>query len=276
MAKLVAGYCIPHDPLMAASPEIQEQAKADTLLEGMEIVNKKLINADVDTVIVIGDDHYCKFGPQCLPQFLIGIGDLEGPEEPWLNIQRYAFPNNVGLATHIMNTGFDQGFDWAVAKTLTLDHGTMVPVHLAVKPKDSGMKSIPIYTASGVEPLLRTQRAFDLGKSIASAISSYEGDERVAILGTGGISHFVGTRQMGYINEEFDQMVLDYVREGNVQALIDMDDKYVEETAGNGAFEIRNWIIAMSVMQASGADLICYEPIPEWICGCAILELKAA
>jgi len=108
MAKLVAGYCLPHDPLMAANPEIQEQAKADNLFEGLEVVHKKLMELEVDTVIVIGDDHYCKFGPHCLPQFLIGIGDLEGPEEPWLNIERYSFPNDVGLATHIMNTGFEQ------------------------------------------------------------------------------------------------------------------------------------------------------------------------
>src|SRR3546814_5372733 len=39
----------------------------------------------------------------------------------------YPVPNNVPLAEHIMNYGFDRGFDWSVAKSLVLDHGTRIP-----------------------------------------------------------------------------------------------------------------------------------------------------
>ncbi len=276
MAELVTGFVMPHDPLMSANPKINEQEKAEVLFKGMEEVHQRLVDQKVDTVIVIGDDHFSMFGPHCLPQFLIGIGDLEGPEEPWLGIERYQFENNVELATHIMNTGFDNGFDWAVAKTMTLEHGTMIPIHMSVKPKETGMKAIPIYTASGVTPLLRKKRAKELGTMIGNAIKSWDSKERVAILGTGGISHFVGTKEMGYVNVEFDQMVLDYVKNGNIQALVDMTDEYVLETAGNGAFELRNWIVAMAATQAAGAEMICYEAIPEWICGCGIMELTAA
>jgi protocatechuate 4,5-dioxygenase beta chain len=276
MAELVAGFCLPHDPLMASSPKINDQARADNVFAALDEVHRRLVEATVDTVIVVGDDHYCKFGPQCLPQYLIAIGDVDGPEEPWLGIERYAFPNNVPLATHIMNAGFDAGFDWAVAKSITLDHGTMIPVHLAVKPTDSGIRSIPVYTAAGVEPLLRTRRAFELGRMIGDAVSTFDGGDRVAILGTGGISHWVGTPEMGRVNEDFDRMVLDKVAAGDVEALIEMGDEHVIATAGNGALEIRNWIIARGAIGAVGAEVICYEPIPEWICGIGVAELRRA
>ncbi|RLA51999.1 MAG: protocatechuate 3,4-dioxygenase [Gammaproteobacteria bacterium] len=274
MADIVAGFCLPHDPLMASSPKINEQAKADIVFEAFEDVNRRIQALDVDTVIVIGSDHYTNFGPHCLPQYLIAVGDADGPVEPWLGIERYPVPVDTALATHIMDFGFDHGFDWAVAKDITLDHGTMIPIHLAAKPQQTGIKSIPVYTAAGVEPLLRSRRAYEVGQMIGKAVATYDGATRVAILGTGGISHWVGTAEMGKVNESFDRLVLDKVMAGDVEALIAMSDEYLIETAGNGSLEIRNWIMAMGAVGATGAELICYEPIPEWICGMGVVDLK--
>lgn len=276
MAEIVAGFCLPHDPLMASAPEINEKPKADAVFAALDEVHARLVKQKIDTVVVIGDDHYCKFGPHCLPQYLIAIGDVDGPEEPWLGIDRYKVPNNTELAEHIMNYGFDNGFDWAVAKSITLDHGTMIPIHMAVKSATSGIRAIPVYTAAGVTPLLRTRRAYELGQMIGQAVAAWEGNERVAVLGTGGISHWVGTAEMGRVNEDFDRMVLDKVAGGDVEALIALSDEHVIETAGNGALEIRNWIMAMGAVGATGAELICYQPIPEWICGIGVAELSLA
>jgi protocatechuate 4,5-dioxygenase beta chain len=276
MAEIVAGFCLPHDPLMASAPEINEKPKADAVFAALDEVHARLVKQDIDTVVVIGDDHYCKFGPHCLPQYLIAIGDVDGPEEPWLGIERYKVPNNTALAEHIMNFGFDNGFDWAVAKSITLDHGTMIPIHMAVKSATSGIRAIPVYTAAGVTPLLRTRRAYELGRMIGQAVAAWEGNERVAVLGTGGISHWVGTAEMGRVNLDFDRMVLDKVAAGDVEALIALSDEHVIETAGNGALEIRNWIMAMGAVGATGAELICYQPIPEWICGIGVAELSLA
>jgi protocatechuate 4,5-dioxygenase, beta chain len=276
MAKLVAGFCVSHDPFMSAKPEISQQKSADIVLAGMADVYRRLINAKVSTVIVVGDDHYCLFGPHCLPQYLIGIGDLDGPEEPWLQIDPYSFDNNIPLAEHIMNYGFDNGFDWGVAKSLTVDHSTMLPIHLSVRPRESGIKIIPVYTASGVSPLLRPRRAYQLGEMLGAAVEAWRGNERVAILGTGGISHWVGSGEMGTVNQVFDQMIIGHVADGDAEALINLSDEYVLKNGGNGAFEIRNWLVAMAAMGASGAELICYEAIPEWIAGCGIVELKGA
>ncbi|MEM7543620.1 MAG: protocatechuate 3,4-dioxygenase [Pseudomonadota bacterium] len=276
MAEIVAGFCLPHDPLMVSTPQINEQGKAQAVFAALDEVHERLLRQNVDTVIVIGDDHYTKFGPHCLPQYLIAIGDIDGPEEPWLGIERYSVPNNAALAEHVMNYGFNHGFDWAVAKSITLDHGTMVPIHLAVKSLSSGIKAIPVYTAAGVTPLLPTRRAYEVGQMIGRAVSDFPGDERVAVLGTGGISHWVGTPEMGRVNEDFDRMVLEKVSAGDFEALIEMSDAHVIETAGNGALEIRNWIMAMGAVGASGAEVMCYQPIPEWVCGIGVTELKLA
>ena len=275
MAQIVGGFVMPHDPLITGNPEIADQNQVEKVNAAFARVVERVKELKADTAIVIGDDHFTMFGPHCLPQYLIGIGDIEGPEENWLRMERRQVPNNAPLAEHIMNFGFERGFDWAVAKSLVLDHGTMIPIHMAATP--AGLRTIPIYTAAGVTPLLRTKRAKELGQMIGEAVAAFPGDERVVVYGTGGISHWVGTAEMGRVNEEFDRLVLGMVERGDIDGLVNLSDEYVIEHGGNGALEIRNWIVAMAAMPADvRGDLLVYEPMPPWITGIGIAELKLA
>ncbi|HET9821400.1 MAG TPA: hypothetical protein VFQ16_06205, partial [Burkholderiaceae bacterium] len=255
---------MPHDPLITGNPDIADAGQVERVNAAFARVVDRVKELKADTAIVIGDDHFTMFGPHCLPQYLIGIGDVEGPEENWLRFDRYTVPNNTALAEHIMNYGFANGFDWAVAKSLVLDHGTMIPIHMAATP--AGVRTIPIYTAAGVTPLLRTKRAKQLGQMIGEAVAAFPGNDRVVVYGTGGISHWVGTAEMGRVNVEFDQLVLGMVERGDVDGLVNLSDEYVLEHGGNGALEIRNWIVAMAAMPAGiRGELLVYEPMPPWI-----------
>src|SRR3546814_2396018 len=64
---------------------------------------------------------------------------------------------------------------------------------------------VPVYLNDVIMPVIRSSRAAELGRSIRRAVDSFPGNERVAIFGTGGISHWVGGPGMGNINEEFDR-----------------------------------------------------------------------
>jgi protocatechuate 4,5-dioxygenase beta chain len=275
MAQIVGGFIMPHDPLITGNPEIADAGQVERVNAAFARVVERVKELKADTAIVVGDDHFTMFGPHCLPQYLIGIGDVEGPEENWLRMERRPVPNNTALAEHIMNFGFDRGFDWAVAKALVVDHGTMIPIHMAATP--AGLRTIPIYTAAGVTPLLRTRRAKQLGQMIGEAVAAFPGNDRVVVYGTGGISHWVGTAEMGRVNVEFDQLVLGMVERGDVDGLVNLSDEYVLEHGGNGALEIRNWIVAMAAMPAGiRGELLVYEPMPPWITGIGIAELKLA
>ncbi len=273
MARIVGGFCIPHDPLIAGAPAAAPKEQSDRVHAAFGAVCERIKQLQADAVIVIGDDHCAMFDTGCQPQLLIGIGDLDGPIEPWLNIPRGPIPNHPDLAEHIMRFGLNEGFDWCVAKTLSLDHSTVVPLHFAVP---DGMPAIPIYISSGMEPLIQGKRCRQLGEMLARAVAAWPGDDRVVILGTGGISHWVGMADMGRVNEEFDQRILQLVQDGDIQALADLTDDEVIEQAGNGALEVRNWVVAMAALADSQARLIAYEPVPEWITGLGFVELEVA
>jgi protocatechuate 4,5-dioxygenase beta chain len=273
MATIVGGFCIPHTPLITSSPEAATPDQAARVMNAFGHVREQIEKLNADTVIVIGDDHCAMFGTDCQPSILIGIGDLEGPIEPWLRIERRPVANNMELAEQIMHFGFDAGFDWAVAKTLALDHSTMVPIHLAVPPQ---VRAIPIYIASGMKPLIRGQRCKQLGQMIGAAVAASPGNERVVILGTGGISHWVGMADMGRINVEFDRSILEMVERGDIDGLVALTDEHIVEHAGNGALEVRNWIVAMAALPAFSASVIAYEPVEPWITGLGFAALQIA
>ncbi|MBN9427215.1 MAG: protocatechuate 3,4-dioxygenase [Burkholderiales bacterium] len=271
MARLVGGFCLPHDPLILGAAGAAPKDKATRVMAAFEQVRQGIEALNADTAIVIGDDHVTMFGTGCMPSILIGIGDLEGPVEPWLGIGRRPVPNHAPLAEHLMNFGFERGFDWAVAKTLALDHSTMVPIHLAVP---ASVRSIPIYIQCGATPLIRGRRCLQLGRMIGAAVAAWPGDERVVILGTGGISHWVGMADMGRVNEDFDQRILRMVRARDVEGLAALTDEEIVEQAGNGALEVRNWVVAMAALPTYEAEVLAYEPVPEWITGLGFAALK--
>lgn len=273
MAEIVAGFMLPHDPLIASIPDAPPVEKREACMGAFNTIVKRIRELEVDTVIVIGDDHYTMNSPACIPQCLIGIGDIEGPWEEWLGIPRAVILNNEPLAHHIMQTGFDRGVDWSVAKTLMVDHSTIIPIHYAVRPAGN-VRTIPVYLNSGLEPLISSARAYRIGQVIGEAIASWEGSERVAIYGTGGISHWPGMAEMGKVNVEWDRKIISLVERGDADALIALGDGEILRDGGNGGLEIKNWICAMGALGSTRGELIAYEAVPEWVCGCGYLEMK--
>ena len=275
MASLVGAFLLPHVPLIGANPEAPPPEKRKIVHDAFAKGTQRLRELAVDTVVIVGDDHYVLFGPQCLPRCLIGIGDVDGPVENWINIERRAISNDTSLAEHIMSFGMENGVDWSVSKTLTLDHSVMIPYHYAVSPCQD-IKVVPIYLACAVEPFISSARARSIGKVTGDAIRSFPDARRVAVIGTGGLSHWVGMPQMGQVNEDWDRRALAHVIGNDLDALVALKDEDVIAEAGNGALEIKNWICAMAAAGDVRAELIAYEPVPQWVSGCGFVELKVA
>lgn len=273
MAHLVGGFCIPHDPLILGNADAAPRDKAARVMAAFADVRARIEALRADTAIVIGDDHCTMFAPGCMPAILIGVGDLEGPIEPWLGIPRRPVNNHPELAGHLMRSGFEAGFDWAVARSLALDHSTMVPIHLALP---ESVRVIPVYINTGGEPLIQGRRCQQLGRMLGEAVASWPGGERVVVVGTGGISHWVGMADMGRVNEEFDHRILKMLEERDVAGLAALSDQEIVDTAGNGALEIRNWIVALAALPSCTVRLMAYEPVPEWITGLGFAELEVA
>lgn len=265
MSSVVGAFLMPHDPMMYTSPDAPSAAVRGRIDAAYEEMARRITELQVSTVIIIGADHYILFGPGCLPQFLIATGDLDGPVERLPGLERRPLRSNAVLARQIASHGHHHGVDWATAPTFTVDHSVMIPYHRCVEP--SGLSVVAVYLACGVEPLLPLPRALQLGQQIRAAVEESDGNERVAVIGSGGISHWVGTAEMGRVNADFDRHILDLVVAGKTAELAAMSDADILRDGGNGALEIRNFVAAMAAVGPCHGEVIHYEAVPEWITG---------
>jgi protocatechuate 4,5-dioxygenase beta chain len=90
-------------------------------------------------------------------------------------------------------------------------------------------------------PLPTARRCYRLGQALRRAVESHAGDLKVAILGTGGMSHQLQGKRLGYMNEAFDQWFLDRL-EQDPEALVEITHHRIMEEAGAEAVELIMWL----------------------------------
>lgn len=79
----------------------------------------------------------------------------------------------------------------------------------------------------------------------------------------------MGTPETGRINPDGDQRLLDHVSRGDVDELTRLTWEEIERDGGNGGQEIRNSIALLGAVPGWKGDTLAYEPVAEWITGCA-------
>jgi aromatic ring-opening dioxygenase catalytic subunit (LigB family) len=160
------------------------------------------------------------------------------------------------------------GFQPALSHKLKADHGFMT-VYYELDP-DMRLPMVPIILNCTTPPLMTLRQSYDFGVALGDAIRSYDGLERVALVGGGGLSHFVGEPRVGDIDEQFDRWFLKQLESDDLGDLLDMpNDELIE--AGNGTREVRAWVAVAGAMRDSTVRVLAYEPIYEWINGMGVV-----
>jgi aromatic ring-opening dioxygenase catalytic subunit (LigB family) len=168
----------------------------------------------------------------------------------------------------------EDGFDVAGAAEMRLDHSFACPMHF-LNP-DGAIPVLPVFVNCNVPPLPSLRRAVAFGRGLGDAVRAQSTVGRVAIVGTGGLSHWIGLPQTGTINEEFDLRFLDSYETGDLDGIARWDSDEVIADAGNGAAEIRNWLVAAAAAGSVRPQRIAYEPVFAWKTGIALVDLRPA
>jgi hypothetical protein len=108
-------------------------------------------------------------------------------------------------------------------------------------------------------------RCYAFGQVLRAAAEAH--GVRVAVVGTGGLSHAPGSADAGRIDTEFDRDFLAMLASKPLDALGLGDERI--DAAGFGAWEIRQWITALGAAGGGKAEVLAYEPIEAWETGCA-------
>ncbi len=265
MPLVFAGVCS-HAPGITGRVHLADPRATSDLYDAMTDLRLRLEAARPDAIVVVAAEHFANFFMNNMPSFAMGMADYyEGPiEDPgWLGIEPTRVPGNRDLSERLI-TEVMQTVDISYAEEWRFDHGIMVPLHFLTP--DYELPVIPANINCQGPPLAPLHRAWAFGEALRRAADSVP--ERIAIVGTGGISHWPATPDSGKINEEWDRQFLDEWTRCDQAALLAHDDTSSYLLAGQGAFEIRTFIAVSGATAGTAATVHHYEPIPIFAVGC--------
>jgi len=272
MALVFAGVCS-HAPGITGRSERADPALREPLYAAFRAMGESLRAAQPDAVIVIAAEHFANFFMNNMPAYALGMADsYDGPiEEPgWLRIPRRVVRGNTKLSRDIIRE-VQQTVDVAYAEEWRFDHGIMVPLHFL--DPDNRLTIIPANINCQGPPLTPLHRAWAFGEALRRAADAVP--ERIAVVGTGGISHWPATPDSGAINENWDRHFLDQWSSQDKNGMLSYGDEQTYRDAGQGGFEIRTFIAAAAAAGGRGT-VHYYAPIPIFAVGCTIATMEIA
>lgn len=273
MAEIVAAAAVSHAPLITGKPEIARPEQRERFHAGYRELGRRLLAARPDLLVMFVNDHLQNFAYDNLPAFCVGLAAAyPAPSEGGARLMRLpprAVPGHADWGLALLTAGLEAGFDFAYSYELESWDELSVPLHFLLPAGDRPV--VPIYTNCAAPPLPTLRRCREMGAFVGTFVRSRPGSERVALVGTGGLSHWVGTPETGRVNPDFDRWVLDQVVRGDLEALVRLRDEEIEGGGGNGAQELRNWIALLAAVPGWRGEVLAYEPVEEWITGCAVV-----
>lgn len=253
MADIVAGIGISHVP--ALSPAVDAAvsvADPDPQMKAFIDVGGWLAETKPDVLVVIYNDHGASFSFDLVPTFAIGAAESYLPaDEGFGRPELPEYPGDAELSWHIIDSVVPEGFDLTVCQNLDVDHGFSTPMKVLYGvPEAWPVKVIPLAVNVVQQPTPSARRCYDLGKALGRALRSYPKDTRVAVIGTGGMSHQLQGERAGHINPDFDQQFLAEIVSDpeNLASLSNPD--YINLAGSEGA-ELVMWLIMRGAMESS-------------------------
>ncbi len=254
MARIVAGIGTSHVPSIGGA---YDRGKADTpawkpLFDAYVPVRAWLKELKPDVCIMVYNDHGADFFFDKYPTFAIGCAESYAVADEGFGVRPLpAIRGDLAFSQHLCRSLVYDEFDITICQEMAVEHGFLVPMHLCFDPQEDGwpVASIPVEVNVLQHPLPTARRCWRLGQAIRKAVDSYEKDIRVAIVGTGGMSHQLTGPAFGAMNEEEDLAFLDRL-EDDPQSLAGLTHQTMMEKYGVEGIELIMWLVMRGALSA--------------------------
>ena len=193
------------------------------------------------------------------------------------------------------------GIDLGYAEDVAIDHSFVTPLMLTTP--DLDIPIVPIVQNCRMPPMPTLKRSHAVGHLIGDCHSQLHtrrqsgrdrygwpfalGGRRTAPRVPGEPAGTRLARESQYplslpasgpVNESFDLEFLAALGDAQAEAVVERwsTGSDLEDTAGNGAQEIRNWLLAAGVADDAPAEVLGYAAVPEWHTGTAVAAFDVA
>lgn len=263
--------------LAAAEPGIEDEldrgvwdAKYRRCQEAIAALTERLARARPDVAVIIGDDQRELFLDDGIPAFAFFAGDelvdmppsgdaLERMPEgiraaSWAvhADEPVVHPVDAGLSRHVAEELTSAGFDITIftqqPRGRSLGHAFTFPRYrLGLS---AVTRIVPVFINTYYPPNVPSaSRCYSLGQAIHRAVENWESSARVAVIASGGLSHFV-------VDEDLDHRVLSGITHRDAASLSALSRGQLR----SGTSEILNWVSAAGALEGLAATIIDYVP----------------
>ncbi len=268
-------------PAAAALETLEvRQAYAKRIDDAFAELRKTLADYKPDALIMVTDDHNEMYDENlCQPTIAMFLGEtgsgtltLKSVDEDPSQSQRVKVKCDQELSEFIAKGLMQRHFDVAVTRTKEtkslgardrgMGHGFTRTAPLLMP--ELNIPTVLIWLNCYFEPLPTARRCIDLGRALRDICAKSK--KRIAILGSGGLSHDPRGARAGWIDEPLDRAILEALAEGEPDRLEALY-KINSDTYHGGTGEIRNWLVVGGAMGETRAHIIDYMPVHHIITG---------
>ena len=277
MAHIIGGVGTTHVPAIggAIARHLEAEPYWKPFFDGFHPIHRWLNVERPDTVVVFYNDHGLNFFLDKMPTFAVGAAnEYKNADEGWGLPVAQPYPGNAALSWHIINALVENEFDITMCQDMLVDHAFTIPLSLLWPGKGARpVRTVPICINTVQHPLPSPERCFRFGQAVGRAIESYASNEKVLVLGTGGLSHQLDGERAGFINKDFDLMCMDKIVH-EPEALTKMTSLEIVEKAGSQGVELLNWIAMRGALSGRVSKQHSNYHIPISNTASAVLLLK--
>ena len=265
MARIIAGVGTSHVPAIGAAVDNGKTQEAywKPLFDGYTAAREWIEEASPDVAIIVFNDHASAFSLDLIPTFALGVAAEFPPADEGYGPREV--PNVTGhpeFAWHLAESLVLDEFDMTIAARMEVDHGLTVPLSILYgSPAEWPVKVIPLCVNVIQYPPPTGRRCYALGKALRSAVESYDEDLRVAVFGTGGMSHQLQGERAGFINVDFDTQFLDALTQDPERLANIPHVEYMRE-AGSEGIELVMWMVMRGALDNKVTEVYRHYHVP--------------
>ena len=247
MGRIVAGIGTSHVPSIGGA---YDRGKAATpawkpLFDAYVPVRQWLREQQVDVCIMVYNDHGADFFFDKYPTFAVGCADRYAIADEGFGVRPLPeIRGDLAFSQHLCRSLVYDEFDLTICQEMAVEHGFLVPMHLCFDPQAEGwpVACVPLEVNVLQHPLPTARRCYRLGQAIRRAVDSYEKDIKVAIIGTGGMSHQLTGPDFGAMNEQEDLEFLERL-EHDPESLAGLTHETMMQKYGVEGIELIMWLV---------------------------------
>ncbi len=248
----------PHPPIIIPAIGRSELGKARQTVDGMRLLAKKFKAAFPGQLIVITPHGQAmREGPTVLTQDLIK-GDFAQFGFPEIKVEFQSDHQLLTLleietAAEPLRPIFLDDRSYLLRSGKPLDHGAMVPLYYL---NEAGLKIPGLHITFGFNTL---RQLYQFGRALRRAVNKR--GLPAAVLASGDLSHRLNPGAPAGFNPrgaEYDQLLVEMLRDGRVEDILDFDLQLVDEAGECG---LRSFVIALGMLDGETykAEIISYE-----------------